>query len=726
MKRYVYRFRFLKFLAILTLLGFSALSAETPVPEFSLPPNDYDGDGYDDLAVFRPQTSQWFIRLSGGGRLNTRMGAEGDIPVPADYDGDGKANFAVFRPSTATWFIRLANGQSREIQFGNEGDIPVPADYNGDDKADISVFRPVPNRVEGARFNFWSYRRSDNSNTVSVNYGIEGDVPVPADYDGDGRVDLALFRPANEKGANNTFFYRGSRDGVGSRLLGIQDDQPVPDDYDGDGKADMAVFRPSTRLWLIHESGSNQQRRQLWGAIGDLPVPGKYDPDPENNKADIAIFRRGEWYILQSSGGSASTGFGPLMSEAPVLFGARTDKPFVMDMDGDGFSDPGVFRPKNGKVFGRLSGGGNSRGEFGAAVEDVFEWNSHMIEGSPLAAYNKSSGVWRILSPLGVPNSIAWGGPTFDPVPGDYDGDERMDIAVYRRTHGTWHIRFSGGGSLVTDPFGGQERDVPLTGDFDGDGVTDRAIYRDGDWFFTLSDESKTQYSFNWGMVGDIPLAVDFSDNGFTDSVVYRPSNGTWFVRQNNGPSSPASWFTVNVGGLKGDIPVPGDFDGDGVMDAAVFRSSSLPFGRWFIRESSSGRLRAGQDPIRFGSPTDIPGGQRIATVKVAPKLDELIGERGPGGGFIWKPVSEGDHKLVVLLPASLTDGIRVGWIADEEGQVVEVGRFTTASHNGGREHYRFNKKGSEYGNNLYVVSRDGGGNLIHWPIPNGANRYDY
>jgi hypothetical protein len=57
-----------------------------------------------------------------------------------------------------------------------------------------------------------------------VQFGANGDVPVPGDYDGDGRDDQAVFR-------GGTWYLLRSTAGFAGLAFGLGSDTPVPRRY---------------------------------------------------------------------------------------------------------------------------------------------------------------------------------------------------------------------------------------------------------------------------------------------------------------------------------------------------------------------------------------------------------------------------------------------------------------------------------------------------------------
>ena len=269
---------------------------------------DFDGDGNNDLAVFRPASGIWYTQNSEGFSAS-QLGTASDTPVSADYDGDGKTDTAIFKNvnGAAVWEIKhSSDGGTTETQFGFATDKPVRGDFDGDGLNDIAVYRPS-NGV-------WYVRKSSNTGYLIVRFGLAEDIPVAGDFDGDGKADVAVFRPSTGVWYN----INSSNGSIGISRWGSDGDIPVRGDFDGDGKNDLAVYRPSTGVWYVYRSSNGTFIIQRFGVAEDIPVAGLYDGD---NRTDIAVFRPsdGNWYIFNSADSTVSIQHFGLAGDIPTI-----------------------------------------------------------------------------------------------------------------------------------------------------------------------------------------------------------------------------------------------------------------------------------------------------------------------------------------------------------------------------------------------------------------------
>jgi hypothetical protein len=109
--------------------------------------------------------------MSNGTVQRIPFGVKGDLPAVGRYENHLLDNLAVYRPSTATFHMRMSNGTVQEIQYGMPGDLPAVGYYEGLQYTNVGVYRPS---------NSTFYFRRANLSTATVPFGAAnfGDVPA--------------------------------------------------------------------------------------------------------------------------------------------------------------------------------------------------------------------------------------------------------------------------------------------------------------------------------------------------------------------------------------------------------------------------------------------------------------------------------------------------------------------------------------------------------------------
>ncbi|HEY7744748.1 MAG TPA: multicopper oxidase domain-containing protein [Desulfuromonadales bacterium] len=243
-------------------------------------------------------------------------------------------------------------------------------------------------------------------------------------------------------------------------------------------------------------------------------------------------FRQGVWF-LDDGNGQWDPGVDTLIAN----FGAPDDLPVSGDMNGDGISEIGAFRPGTGQWFFDLDQSGS--------------WSG--------------CGPDLCLTQFGAATDL--------PITGDMDGDGISEIGVFRPGTGQWFFDLDHSGTwngcgiadLCLAQFGATG-DLPVTGDWDGDGRDEVGTFRQGQWFLDNGDgkwdPGVDTAIANFGVSTDIPVSGDVDSDGVTEIGTFRKATGQWFFDLDHsgswngcGPDKCLAQF-----GAATDIPVTGNW----------------------------------------------------------------------------------------------------------------------------------------------------------------------
>jgi hypothetical protein len=289
------------------------------------------------------------------------------FPTAYRYDSnfdatDLKADLSVFRPSDGTWYSRLSsNGQNSVVNFGTNGDLPVPADYDGDGVTDQAVVRTTP------QGKYWYFLQSSDNSFQIIAFGLPEDKVLTGDYDGDGRADMVAVRPTAQ---NLAWYIRSSSspDEISTHIFGLSSDQPVIgnfvtglDTVGGLYATDLAVVRAEPngkKTWHMQDINGFNYKQMQFGLASDINVPADYDRD---GYTDIAVWRpsSGTWYMFDESQNKVTI----------KQWGMNGDIPVPAQYDNSGSPELAVFRPSTGVwwLYSNAGSGSTSAIKWGLA-----------------------------------------------------------------------------------------------------------------------------------------------------------------------------------------------------------------------------------------------------------------------------------------------------------------------------------------------------------------------
>jgi hypothetical protein len=205
-----------------------------------------------------------------------------------------------------------------------------------------------------------------------------------------------------------------------------------------------------------------------------------------------------------------------------------------------------------------------------AAVPVTGDWNGNGRTDVGVYRHGAASGRFRERMPDGHVVAVQYGLPGDTPLIGDWNGDGRSEVGSWRPLGHSFWLRMPKGASK-TIPFG-TSRDVAVTGDWDGDKTTDVGVWRPATATFLLRLGDGSVTSRQFGRTGGIPVTGNWDGGRRYEVGVFNPTAAVFSLRMSDGT------VVKRQLGVAGDLPVTGDWNGNGVTDIGVWSPSNATF----------------------------------------------------------------------------------------------------------------------------------------------------